>query len=52
MLLLAHFNESSDLITYRFSHEDDHEEYPLWLVIRGCHLENEEDNGQLSLFQA
>jgi hypothetical protein len=52
MLLLAHYNESSDLITFQFSTEDDREEYPLWFVIRGCHLEIEENNGQLSLFQA
>lgn len=50
MLLLVHYNESDDPINFHFPIDEDREEYPLWLVIRGCHLEMEEDYDQLSLF--
>jgi hypothetical protein len=52
MLLLAHYRESEELITFQFSTEIDHDDYPLWLVIRGCHIEYDDDDRQLSLFKA
>ncbi len=51
MLLLTYYGESEEPTSFQFSTEIDHDDYPLWFVIRGCHIEYEDDEQQLSLFK-
>lgn len=52
ILLLAYYQDSDELISYQFSVEIDEAEFPFWLVLRACHLECEDDNGQLQVFNS
>ena len=51
MLLLAHFGESNEPVSFAWDRIDLSDESPLWLVLRGCHVEQEEESSQLSLLQ-
>lgn len=51
MLLLAHFDESDEPVSFTWDRPDLSDEFPLWLVLRGCHVDQEENDTQLSLLQ-
>lgn len=48
MLLLAHFNDSDDPISFALYPDSLAEEYPLSSVLRGCHMELQRSEDQMS----